>query len=99
MCKIKFVMAQKIYVLSQSRDNGTHKCITISDIFFNMFNIFLVLSSAHGFGRIVGGIETTISKIPYQASLQYHRTTTVSHSCGASIISTKFLLSAAHCAP
>jgi len=51
-------------------------------------------------GRIVGGSPTTIEARPYQASLQYRTILgTYSHSCGASIISPKFLISAAHCAP
>ncbi|XP_077299817.1 trypsin-7-like [Arctopsyche grandis] len=66
--------------------------------------IFIVLCatflpSVYGFGRIVGGIESSIERRPYQASLQYLKADSYDHSCGASIISTKFLLSAAHCYP
>jgi len=43
-------------------------------------------------GRIVGGYEIDISDVPYQVSLQ-----TGSHFCGGSIISEKWILTAAHC--
>ncbi|KAG5674606.1 hypothetical protein PVAND_004560 [Polypedilum vanderplanki] len=44
-------------------------------------------------GRIVGGVEVDIEKIPYQVSLLYYD----SLACGASILSCKFVLTAAHC--
>lgn len=44
-------------------------------------------------GRIVGGFRVDISQVPWQASLQLEG----SHKCGASIISDKWLLTAAHC--
>lgn len=44
-------------------------------------------------GRIVGGHETLIQVLPYQVSLQRFG----HHSCGASIISPKFVVTAAHC--
>ncbi|XP_077299816.1 trypsin-3-like [Arctopsyche grandis] len=53
----------------------------------------------NGFERIIGGIETTVEKRPYQASLQYFWPDRIQHLCGASIINSKHLLSAAHCDP
>ncbi|XP_067003041.2 trypsin-1-like isoform X2 [Anabrus simplex] len=44
-------------------------------------------------GRIVGGETVNISDYPYQLSLQYYGI----HLCGASIISTTWALTAAHC--
>lgn len=44
-------------------------------------------------GRIVGGFPIDIKQVPWQASLQRNG----NHSCGASIISNKWLLTAAHC--
>ncbi|XP_037714159.1 trypsin delta-like [Drosophila subpulchrella] len=44
-------------------------------------------------GRIVGGVATTISSFPWQISLQRSG----SHSCGGSIISEYYILTAAHC--
>nr|AAM96942.1 trypsin 3 [Phlebotomus papatasi] len=44
-------------------------------------------------GRIVGGIAVDISEVPYQVSLQRYN----SHSCGGSIISSNYILTAAHC--
>jgi trypsin len=42
---------------------------------------------------VVGGSSSDISKVPYQAALLYHNTLT----CGGSIISKNFILTAAHC--
>ncbi|KAI7815140.1 Serine protease [Rhyzopertha dominica] len=44
-------------------------------------------------GRIVGGVEVTISQYPWQLSLQSGSR----HICGASIISANWALTAAHC--
>lgn len=44
-------------------------------------------------GRIVGGYETTIEKHPYQALLEYKGRPL----CGGSIISSRAILTAAHC--
>jgi trypsin len=42
---------------------------------------------------IVGGQSTTISQVPYQASIRLSNT----HICGGSIISKSYILTAAHC--
>ena len=44
-------------------------------------------------GRIVGGQEIHIEEIPYQISIEWRNR----HSCGGSIISNKYVLTAAHC--
>lgn len=44
-------------------------------------------------GRIVGGVEIKIEQAPWQVSLQSFS----SHMCGGSIISSDWVLSAAHC--
>ncbi|XP_062716762.1 uncharacterized protein LOC109402840 [Aedes albopictus] len=44
-------------------------------------------------GRIVGGNEVSIANFPYQLSLRLNG----NHICGASVISTSWALSAAHC--
>nr|XP_019552925.2 trypsin alpha-3-like [Aedes albopictus] len=44
-------------------------------------------------GRIVGGNEVSIANFPYQLSLRQNG----NHICGASVISTSWALSAAHC--
>lgn len=44
-------------------------------------------------GRIVGGVDAEIENFPYQLSFRRSG----SHSCGASIISDNWALSAAHC--
>lgn len=45
-------------------------------------------------GRIVGGFEIDITSVPWQVSLQ---STNRRHLCGGSIISSKWILTAAHC--
>lgn len=58
--------------------------------------LLLLVSVSHCFGqkaRIVGGSSTDITQVPYQVSLQYKS----SHYCGGSIISSSYILSAAHC--
>lgn len=44
-------------------------------------------------GRIVGGNATTIDQIPYQVSLRSNNR----HNCGGSIVSSKHVITAAHC--
>lgn len=44
-------------------------------------------------GRIVGGLVTTINKIPWQVSLQLRG----QHFCGGSIVARQWIATAAHC--
>lgn len=60
---------------------------------FVIFSCFIVYCSGRGFGRIIGGNEVPIEQVPYQVAMIYRGQLR----CGGSIISCKFVLSAAHC--
>jgi len=50
---------------------------------------------ANRVGRIVGGVETEVNEYPWQAAMVYYGSSQVF--CGASVIGSKHLLTAAHC--
>ncbi|XP_037952058.1 chymotrypsin-2-like [Teleopsis dalmanni] len=56
----------------------------------------LLVASAKSFpqSRVVNGTDSDITKYPFMVSL---RGSTGSHSCGSSIISSRYILTAAHC--
>ena len=51
-------------------------------------------SNAAPNGRIVGGVDAAIGQFPHQVSLQREDG---SHTCGGSIISENYIITAAHC--
>ncbi|XP_004517775.1 trypsin [Ceratitis capitata] len=68
---------------------------------FRFVALFAVVSLAYGAtlpddldGRIVNGVDTTISEHPYQVSIQ---TLSGGHFCGGSIINEDTIVTAAHC--
>ncbi|XP_061397796.1 trypsin-like [Musca vetustissima] len=62
---------------------------------FALFSCAIAASLHDDFdGRIVGGVDTTIEKHPYQVSLQ---DPSGNHFCGGSIIADAYVLTAAHC--
>lgn len=68
-------------------------CLLLSTVLFASGAIVGFLPKPQLDGRIVGGFVIDIAQVPWQVSLQ----TQGSHFCGASIISEKWLLTAAHC--
>lgn len=68
----------------------------ICSLFVTFFTLSIALKSSRlpkdNNSRIVGGAEINISSAPYQASLQFFGF----HICGGSIISNKYILTAAH---
>lgn len=62
-------------------------------ILFCLGLIAWVSAKPQASGRIVGGEYSAEGSFPYQVSLRYDG----SHTCGASIISRRYVLSAAHC--
>ncbi len=56
--------------------------------------VFAIASLAQAdIGYVVGGKDANISEVPYQISLMQHN----SFTCGGSIISKSYILTAAHC--
>lgn len=53
----------------------------------------VVFAAKHEIQRIVGGHDTRIEDVPYQASIRYYSL----HRCGGAIIGKQTILSAAHC--
>jgi trypsin len=65
----------------------------INVLFATVF-VLLLVSQSGATSRIVGGVESDITKHPYVVSIQR---TSGSHFCGGSLIAPKFVLSAGHC--
>ncbi|KAK9880793.1 hypothetical protein WA026_013122 [Henosepilachna vigintioctopunctata] len=79
---------------SHLEPNGFWSILLLSGIHINLF-LFLAFSRHHAIPNpnIIGGRPAEIWEFPYQVSIQY----LTEHNCGGSIISPKFILSAAHC--
>ena len=61
-------------------------------------NLYFNARPNFGSSYIVGGVEAGVGEFPHQLSQQRLRgDSTWSHSCGASLLSSRYALSAAHC--
>ncbi|XP_054737942.1 transmembrane protease serine 9-like [Anastrepha obliqua] len=97
------VPSLRSWVESTMASMSFHQEITLNQ-FLKMFRfvaLFALVSLACGAslpdeldGRIVNGVDTTIAAHPYQVSLQLK---SGSHFCGGSIVSSEFIVTAAHC--
>lgn len=66
----------------------------------------ILATSAYGNGlllsvqqRIYGGYRALPGQFPYQASLRINRAKGLRHKCGGTIITNRFIVTAAHCIP
>lgn len=61
--------------------------------YFILASALACVAWANPTGRVVGGNDAVRSQFPYQISLRRDH----SHVCGGSIISNRYILTAAHC--
>ncbi|XP_051955304.1 transmembrane protease serine 4b [Xyrauchen texanus] len=73
----------------QSYLTASDKCFSGSVVSLSCSDCGEVL----GEDRIVGGVDTEINHWPWQVSLQWNH----QHSCGGALLSTNWIISAAHC--
>jgi hypothetical protein len=72
---------------------SSKKCNVLYFIFFTAVPTFIRTESLSPDEKIVGGNTIDIEEVPWQVSLQYISM----HICGGSIISTDYVVTAAHC--
>ncbi|KAK9871133.1 hypothetical protein WA026_011416 [Henosepilachna vigintioctopunctata] len=70
-------------------------CLCFNNVVFLIIFAIKMVESTNGTNRIVGGSKCNIKDYPFMVSLRY--TKSLKHCCGGSLISEKWILSAAHC--
>ncbi|XP_067294580.1 transmembrane protease serine 4b [Pseudorasbora parva] len=83
-------------VSNDSSNSGIQSFLSVSDTCFSGSVVALSCSDCGevvGEDRIIGGEDTTIGHWPWQVSLQWDH----QHKCGGALLSTRWIISAAHC--
>ncbi|XP_073696136.1 transmembrane protease serine 4b [Garra rufa] len=83
-------------VSNDSTDSEIQSFLSVSDKCFSGSVVSLSCSDCGevvGEDRIVGGVDTAIEHWPWQVSLQWNH----QHVCGGALLSTRWIVSAAHC--
>lgn len=65
----------------------------MSDYYKHVCCAYADCGEVEGVDRIVGGEDTAIEHWPWQVSLQWNH----QHICGGALVSTQWIISAAHC--
>uniref|UniRef100_A0A3Q3DQ10 Transmembrane serine protease 5 n=1 Tax=Hippocampus comes TaxID=109280 RepID=A0A3Q3DQ10_HIPCM len=79
----------------QERSVSFHVGYFLNCFVFHFFLAFQECGTRAKLARIIGGVEATLGRWPWQVSLYYSNR----HTCGGSIITSQWIVTAAHCVP